>query len=302
MAIRGDAQIQAKTLFSAQLADNAGIKLSQLAQGLDVILRDGTVAMTADLDLGGKALVNLGAVTDASADNIAATVKYVKDKFNTIISPVQYKGTFDASAGLPADVKTGYLYLASVGGTIGGKNIAAGDMIVANKDVVGATAITDFDEIDNQQYVTAVAGKTGNITLEIADIQGLTAALSGKADTVHTHAIADTTGLQAALDNKASATHAHAISDVTGLQTALDGLATAVTYADDEVPTGTKDGVNKTFTLANVPKGGLQLFRNGVLQAKGTNYTIAALSKDIVFTAGETAPGALEELLAFYRY
>lgn len=302
MAIRGDAQILAKSLFSAQLADNAGIQLTQLAKGLDIILRDGTVAMTADLDMGGRALVNLGAVTDASADNIAATVKYVKDKFNTIISPVQYKGTFDASVGLPADVKTGYLYLASVGGTIGGKNLAAGDMIVANKDVVGATAITDFDEIDNQQYVTAVAGKTGDITLEIADIQGLTAALAGKADTVHTHAIADTTGLQAALDNKAAATHAHAIADVTGLQAALDGLATAVSYADDEVPTGDKDGVNKTFTLANVPKGGLQVFRNGVLQAKGTNYTIAAMSKDIVFTAGETAPGALEELLAFYRY
>lgn len=300
MAIRGSAQIEAGSIFNEQLNDNAGIRLEQLAKGLDIILRDGSVAMTADLDMGTKALINLGAVTDASADSTAATVKYVKDKFNTIVSPVQYKGTIDASAGLPADVETGFLYLVGTAGVVGGKNLAVGDMIIANKNVVGATAITDFDEVDNQQYVTAVAGKTGDITLEIADITGLTAALAGKADAVHTHAIADTTGLQTALDNKAEIGHQHAIADVTGLQAALDGLATAVSYADNEIPAGVKNGVNKLFILAKTPKGGLMLFRNGVLQAQGINFTLTG--GDITFLAGEVAPGATEDLRAFYRY
>ena len=65
---------------------------------------------------------------------------------------------------------------------------------------------------------------------------------SGKANTVHTHAIADVTGLQKALDGKAASAHTHAIADVTGLQKALDGkdsngaaakaLEDAKSYAD----------------------------------------------------------------------
>ena len=43
--------------------------------------------------------------------------------------------------------------------------------------------------------------------LEIADVDGLQAALDGKSDDGHTHGIADTTGLQDALDGKASTAH-----------------------------------------------------------------------------------------------
>ena len=68
---------------------------------------------------------------------------------------------------------------------------------------------------------------------------------SGKANTVHTHAITDVTGLQSALDGKAASAHTHAITDVTGLQSALDGkdskgaaaqaLTDAKTYVDGKV-------------------------------------------------------------------
>ena len=53
--------------------------------------------------------------------------------------------------------------------------------------------------------VDSVAGKTGVITLDTNDINGLSTALSGKAASTHTHAINDVTGLQTALDGKASA-------------------------------------------------------------------------------------------------
>lgn len=49
------------------------------------------------------------------------------------------------------------------------------------------------------------------------------AALSGKANAVHSHVIGDVTGLQAALDGKAASSHTHTIANVTGLQTSLDG-------------------------------------------------------------------------------
>ena len=52
--------------------------------------------------------------------------------------------------------------------------------------------------------VDSVAGKTGVITLDTNDINGLSTALSGKAASTHTHSIADVTGLQTALDAKAT--------------------------------------------------------------------------------------------------
>lgn len=50
-------------------------------------------------------------------------------------------------------------------------------------------------------------------------------ALSGKANSTHTHAQSDVTGLTSALNGKANQTHTHAQSDVTGLSTALEGKA-----------------------------------------------------------------------------
>lgn len=102
--------------------------------------------------------------------------------------------------------------------------------------------------------VTSVASQTGDVTLTKSDV-GLSnvdntsdvnkpvstatqTALSGKANTSHTHTISDTTNLQTSLDAKADASalttglaskantvHTHAVSDVTNLQTSLDGKA-----------------------------------------------------------------------------
>ena len=52
--------------------------------------------------------------------------------------------------------------------------------------------------------VDSVAGKTGVITLDTNDINGLSTALSGKAASSHTHSIADITGVHGALDAKAT--------------------------------------------------------------------------------------------------
>src|SRR5215831_17974135 len=48
------------------------------------------------------------------------------------------------------------------------------------------------------------------------------------------------------------------------------------TFSDAELPTGTIDGVNKTFDLANAPTpaGSLELFLNGVLQSPTQDYSL----------------------------
>lgn len=64
--------------------------------------------------------------------------------------------------------------------------------------------------------VDSVAGKTGVITLDINDINGLNTALSGKAASTHSHVIGDITGLQTALDAKATTSALNVLSTNVG--------------------------------------------------------------------------------------
>lgn len=75
----------------------------------------------------------------------------------------------------------------------------------------------------------AVSGKANTVhTHEISDVNGLSSALSGKANSSHSHAMSDITWLTSALSGKADSSHTHAISDITGLSDALDSKASSV--------------------------------------------------------------------------
>jgi hypothetical protein len=71
-------------------------------------------------------------------------------------------------------------------------------------------------------------------------------------------------------------------------------------YTDGETPSGTVDGVNATFTLAAAPNpaASLSLYRNGMKQTVGVDYTLTANS--IAFVAA-SAPQAGDTLTANYR-
>jgi len=71
-------------------------------------------------------------------------------------------------------------------------------------------------------------------------------------------------------------------------------------FADNQVPTGTINGVNTTFTLANTPNPALSLncFLNGVQQrAGGSDFTLASAT----ITYG-TAPATGATLVCSYRF
>lgn len=74
---------------------------------------------------------------------------------------------------------------------------------------------------------------------------------------------------------------------------------TVTNYADNETPSGTVNGTNDIFTLANTPNPAmsLQLYVNGILQLYGTDFTLLAAT--ITFT---NAPSTGAILTAFYRY
>lgn len=70
-------------------------------------------------------------------------------------------------------------------------------------------------------------------------------------------------------------------------------------FADNETPSGTINGSNKIFTLANAPNPAacLELLANGVRQLLNTDFTLAA--NTITFT---TAPATGDLLRAYYRF
>jgi hypothetical protein len=74
-----------------------------------------------------------------------------------------------------------------------------------------------------------------------------------------------------------------------------------VAFADQETVSGTIDGTNTAFTLVNSPNpvGGLILFRNGLAQMAGQDYTLSGNTISFV-TAATPQPG--DTLLAWYRY
>jgi len=69
------------------------------------------------------------------------------------------------------------------------------------------------------------------------------------------------------------------------------------TFMDNVVPTGTIDGINKTFSLSNIPSSNsLHLFNGGIYQKSGTDYNLT--TNQISFIIAPTT-GAI--LIANYR-
>lgn len=85
----------------------------------------------------------------------------------------------------------------------------------------------------------------------------------------------------------------------TDQQDILDAIEDDSYFVDNESPSGTKNGVNTTFTLAYTPNptDSLKLSLNGqLLKAGGEDYTLTGNSVELTL-----APYASDILLASYR-
>jgi hypothetical protein len=104
--------------------------------------------------------------------------------------------------------------------------------------------------------------------------------------------ISDVTNLTTTLANFSSS--------ISTLTTQVNSLAVTPVFVDGETPGGTINGANRTFTLANSPSPAtsLDLYRNGLVQSIGVDYTISG--NTITFLAVAT-PQTADILQAFYR-
>jgi hypothetical protein len=188
----------------------------------------------------------------------------------------------------------------------------------ANSAAVYTVQFTSFGVT---QFSEAWAVPPSDFPLRVRDVLLAPGSVSGSAPAAVTLiGIGDVTGLQSALNVRPPEGTSFAISrsaviDATG---AIDGAAgnasdclhvdgtsgpcasTSITFVDGEVPSGTMDGSNAAFLLANVPNPptSLALFRNGLLLSQGGDYTLSANA--IAFATG-AVPQPSDILAAFYR-
>lgn len=82
----------------------------------------------------------------------------------------------------------------------------------------------------------------------------------------------------------------------------IDGTAntlTKITTASDvarETPSGTVNGSNTSFTLANTPPSGIDLFQDGIYLTPTTDYSVSGTTITMV-----TAPATGQSLYAVYH-
>ena len=77
-----------------------------------------------------------------------------------------------------------------------------------------------------------------------------------------------------------------------------------VNYSDAEVPGGTVNGVNATFTLAAAPSPAVSLLlhRNGLLQTAGIDYTLSGNTITFLTGAIPQSTPTPDGLVAWYRH
>src|ERR1035438_9572384 len=143
----------------------------------------------------------------------------------------------------------------------------------------------------------------GNTPIPESGVIGLLADLAarpveGSAYAVNSVAMIDSTGaLEAVSGNVSDCVHVDGSSGPCGAA----GSGTAgPNFTDAEVPAGLVNGANASFTLSAVPTptSSLTLYRNGVLQKAGQDYSLSG--NTIQFLAGST-PQPGDTLLASYR-
>jgi uncharacterized protein YoxC len=178
---------------------------------------------------------------------------------------------------------------------------------------------SDLNSINNSvaalgTQVAALASSTTVATLQ-ASVTGLTTTVNGLTTTVNglSSTVASNNTAVASLTtnvNSVNATVSGLSTNLTSLQNTVNGLSstinnlssvgTTAVFVDSEIPGGSVNGTNTSFILANAPSpvSSFQLYRNGLLQSSGVDYSLSGMT--ITFLAGST-PLTGDILQASYR-
>lgn len=236
-------------LDNDNIAAGANIATSKLADGANFTKKDGTVAFTGDQSMGGFKLTSLGTPTPASND--AARIVDVENAIASVTGLFTNKGT--------ARVATTANITLSGAQTIDGVSVIAGDrVLVKNQSTASANGI----------YVVAAGAWARAADMDTwIEVPG--AWVTVQEGTTN----ADTAWLSSA--NQGGTLGSTSITWINPVASA--GL-TAANFVFSETPSGTVNGSNTAFTLANTPVAGtVRLYIEGyrLVPGSGNDYTIS---------------------------
>lgn len=247
-----------------------------------------------NLDAASQKIVN---VLDPTNPQDAATMAWVQAQFGSV-DAVVFKGVIDASANpnYPA-ADAGHLYRISVAGKIGGgsgTNVEAGDTILCLVDgsVAGTQAAVGANwNISQANIDGAVIGPASATADAIALYNGTTGKIIK--DSAKTLSIDGTF----AANSDAKVPTEKAVKTYVDAQNV--GQYTAANFVTRETPSGSINGSNTAFVLANTPTtGSEEVYLNGLLQepGAGNDYTIS--TNTITYL---TAPISGDKIRVSYR-
>lgn len=265
-------QIADGAINDAKVAAGAAIATNKLADGANFIKRDGSVAFTGNQSMGGNNITNLAT---PSGNNDAANKAYV----DTAVAGLN--SIFDSKSSAKA-ATTGNINLSNPGtSSFDSVSLSNGDILFVRAQSAAA---------ENGLYTF---NGSGSALTRIPQMDAW-AEIPGALFTVEEGSTyADTVWFCTANQGGTLGTTA-----ITFQQVNASGL-TASNFVDKEIPSGSINGSNTAFTLANTPVSGSEhVFLNGVLQESGAgnDYTISGAAITMA-----TAPLSGEKLRVSYR-
>lgn len=227
--------------------------------------------------------------------NLSADLSLINGSVTSLTSQVADLTAAVASAGSITALQT---MINNLSGTVTGLSTTVGGLnssVAALSSTVSTngTALTGLSSTVSGLGST-VSGHTGSISTLTSNLAALTSTVDG-----HTSSLSSLNATVGGLNTSVT----NLGNSLTGLTATVDTLRASglsAVFVDAEVPGGTMNGTNAAFTLANppAPTNSLTLFRNGILQRVGIDFTLSGTA--ITFAAG-SVPQTGDYVRAYYR-
>lgn len=264
-------QIADGAIDNSKVAAGAAIATNKLADGADFLKRDGSVALTGNLDANNNTITNLPTPT---ASGQAAPKGYVDTAIAGLPSVYKFR---NVRAATTANVTISNPATASFDGV----TLSNGDRLLVRAQTAAAeNGIYVFNGSSSALTRATDSDAWGEFPGSVVSVnEGTTYADARFYSPVNDGGTLGTTA-------------------ITYTQDPSNPL-NASNFVDKEIPSGSINGSNTAFTLANTPVSGSEhLFLNGILQESGSgnDYTISGAA--ITMTV---APLSDEKIRVTYR-
>ena len=246
-------QIRDGAITNAKVAAGAAIDTSKLADGANFIKKDGSVAFTGAQSMGNNKLTTVATPTD-SGD--ATTKGYVDNLISALPSAYKYRNVHAAT--------TANITLSNPGtNTFDGHALTSGQrLLVWQQSTASQNGIYDFNGSSSALTRSSDSDAWDELTGTLVYVdQGTTYGDKRFYCTSNTGGTLGSTSVTYVQDTA--------------------GTLSPTNFVTEETPSGSINGSNTSFTIANTPTAGtVKLYLNGVRQKSGAgnDYTITTIT------------------------